>query len=307
MKIFLSYSSKDKDMAEKIFLTLLESGHEVFYDRDKLQSGKAYNKTIENELYTSDLLIFLISPNSIKPSSYTLTEIKYAQKKWKHPKNHVLPVMIEDTSYTKMPNYISAVTVFTPDGNIPAEVASEVNSFNKNIINIRMKFLVSILSLIIVTILAVYYAKYNIRQENIKSIDMLNNTKNLNKVGFLEHDASELCIKNHENVKFIEVGSRNLRIKLNNEEKLTLLLRDNKKILGLIVLNTFTQNKLFKIKYFIDNNCNQIRYFFNSSVGGDNNILHDWDTLGIVIDGNKYFLRLGYVSGSVEINTFYKE
>ena len=306
MKIFLSHSSKDKDIAEKIFLALLESGHDVFYDRDRLQAGKSYNKTIKSELHASDLLVFLISPNSIKPSSYTLTEIKYAQRKWKHPKNHVLPVMVKNTNYAKIPNYIKAVTVFNPDGNIPAEVASEVDYFNKgvNIKKINIKYLALALVSIIIIILATYYVKYASNQYSESHINFYKASKTNDNNRYLENNSDKKCIRNNK-INYIELGSKYLRIELDNKKQVTLGIRENSNLLATVVLNIFSENKMLKIDSITDSNCNKISNFFNDSVGGNKYILNNWETLGININENKYFVRLGYVENSIEVITSY--
>mgnify|MGYP002130733995 CR=1 FL=1 len=48
MKIFLSYASVDRDLAEQICLALQESGHEVFFDRDDLPAGEAFHAAIRH-------------------------------------------------------------------------------------------------------------------------------------------------------------------------------------------------------------------------------------------------------------------
>jgi len=71
-------------------------------------------------------VLFLISPDSVAESSYTLTELAMAQSKWPHPDGAVLPVMIRDTEYERIPNYVKAVTILEPRGNLPADVVHEV-------------------------------------------------------------------------------------------------------------------------------------------------------------------------------------
>ena len=301
MKIFLSHSSKDEDIAEKVFLALLESGHEVFYDRDRLQAGRSFHEKIESELNSCDLFIFLISPNSVKPSSYTLTEVKYAQKKWKHPKNHVLPVMVEDTSFEEIPNYLAAVTIFTTVGNIPAEVASEVNCINNNNNNSQpQNKLIIVLPLLVAMIAwAFYYANPNQNQQPSSPIEVPNTR-------ISNGNTNDTCINQYDNISFIELGSKDIRVE-SKLQKATLVLRENNKQIALVLLNALADNKMFKIDSVIDSSCEKISTYFNHSVGGDKQTLNDWETLGLSTDGNTYFLRLGYVDGLIEINKFYKK
>lgn len=131
MKIFLSYASEDRREAESIYYKLVNADHTIFFDRRSLSPGKEFDSEIKREINESDLFIFLISPNSVDASSYTLTELKFAEEKWKHPKNGVLPVMLTATDYNNIPGYLSAVTFFEAHGNMAAEVAAHIEKINE--------------------------------------------------------------------------------------------------------------------------------------------------------------------------------
>jgi hypothetical protein len=126
MNIFLSYSSTDRDLADRIRLALLAENHTVFFDRSDLASGLAYDARIADGIHQADLFLFLISPESVTEGRYTLTELGLAQRKWSHPNRHVLPVMVRATPFDRIPPYLKAVTVLNPAGDVPAEVAGEV-------------------------------------------------------------------------------------------------------------------------------------------------------------------------------------
>lgn len=122
MNIFVAYSSKNHDLAEQVALALSGSGHNVFFDRDSLPPAGDYNVRIRDAILSSDIFIFLISPDSVAKKAYTLTELGFAKHKWAHPKNFVIPVMLEQTSYDDIPNYLKAVTILEPKGSVAAEV-----------------------------------------------------------------------------------------------------------------------------------------------------------------------------------------
>lgn len=126
VKIFLSYPSAHKDAAESLCFELQAEGHEVFFDKEDLPPGQSYNERIRSAIEASDLLIFLITPESVAKGKYTLTELKIACKKWPNPTGRVLPVMLEATPFEDMPGYLKAVTVLSPEGNLTAEVVMEV-------------------------------------------------------------------------------------------------------------------------------------------------------------------------------------
>ena len=126
MKIFLSHASEDRSLAREIRLALLGSGHQVFFDEESLLAGGNFHSRILAEVNGSDLFIFLISPHSLSSGKYTLSELKYARRKWPDPSEHVLPVMIECVPLEHIDEYLKAVTILEPAGNIAAEVAAEV-------------------------------------------------------------------------------------------------------------------------------------------------------------------------------------
>jgi TIR domain len=126
MRVFLSHASEDRDAAEQIYLVLVKAGHDVFFDRSELPAGGDYNTRIQEAVYECELFIFLISPNSVARSSYALTELKFAREKRQHPEGYVLPVMVRETSYDLIPNYLKAVSILEPEGNTAAEVGRQV-------------------------------------------------------------------------------------------------------------------------------------------------------------------------------------
>src|SRR5262245_45398573 len=126
MKIFLAYASEDKNAAERIYFALTGLHHTVFFDDVSLPSGEDYTLRIRQAVLESDLLVFLVSEDSVAASSYALTELALAQKKWPHPAEAVLPVMVRVTEYERIPNYLKAVTIFQPRGDLAAEVAHEI-------------------------------------------------------------------------------------------------------------------------------------------------------------------------------------
>lgn len=125
MKVFLSYPSAERSVAERVNLALLALGHDVFFDRDDLAAGKEYDATIARSVAASDLFIFLITPASVAPGRYTLTELGFAQKKWPHPTGRVLPVMLRETPIDAVPSYLRAVSFLIPRGDPVAEIAQQ--------------------------------------------------------------------------------------------------------------------------------------------------------------------------------------
>ncbi len=123
--IFLSYTSSLSETATRIELSLEGEGFSVFRDRSMLPPGESFDARIRAAIENSDLFVFLISPESVSPGRYTLTELKFAEQKWRHPAGHVLPVFAEATPKESIPAFLRAVTILQPQGDIAAEVAAE--------------------------------------------------------------------------------------------------------------------------------------------------------------------------------------
>jgi len=125
--IFLSYSSPQSDAATRIELSLKGEGHSVFRDRSALPPGGSFDARIRAAVEESDLFIFLISRESVSEGHYTLTELKFAEQKWGHPAGHVLPVLTEPVPKETIPEFLRAVTMLQPRGDLAAEVTAEID------------------------------------------------------------------------------------------------------------------------------------------------------------------------------------
>lgn len=126
MHLFLSYAGEHRATADALALRLRQGGHEVFFDKDDLPPAESFDDRIRQGLAESDALVFLISPESVAPGAYTLTELELARDRWPNPAGRVLPVMAVRTPYGDIPEYLKAVTVLEPKGNVVAEAAAEV-------------------------------------------------------------------------------------------------------------------------------------------------------------------------------------
>lgn len=126
MNIFISYASEDRSTADALAVRLRTEEHEVFLDRDDLPEGDAYDDRIREAVASCDLYLFLVTPLSIQPGRYTMTELKFARERFPNPRGRVLPVLIEPTPFSDIPPYLSAVTVLQPQGNAIAETVAEV-------------------------------------------------------------------------------------------------------------------------------------------------------------------------------------
>lgn len=128
MKIFLSYAHEQRLLAEEVSLSLSVRGHDVFFDRSILKAGVEYDAAIQKAVQTCDLFVFLISPDSLMPGCYALTELDFAKDKWKNPSGKVLPVMVRPTLISRIDPYLRAVTILYTQGNLPVAVAARAHT-----------------------------------------------------------------------------------------------------------------------------------------------------------------------------------
>lgn len=128
MKIFLSYAHEQHPVAEEINVSLSVRGYDVFFDQSNLKPGVEYDSAIQEAIQRCDLFIFLISPESLKQGTYSLTELRFAKGEWRNPSGRVLPVMARPTLNSKVDAYQRAVTILYPQGNLAAEVAASADA-----------------------------------------------------------------------------------------------------------------------------------------------------------------------------------
>jgi len=128
--IFLSFASEQSDLAERLGNRLRQAGHEVF-TRTDLPSGEPFDQEIRKQIEASDLFIFLISSASVTKGRYTLTELGFAERKWRSPHGSVLPVMVEPTAIEKIPSYLSTLNILEPRGDLAAETVAQVDMLDK--------------------------------------------------------------------------------------------------------------------------------------------------------------------------------
>ena len=65
-KVFIAHAGEQKRLAEKIAVKLGARGLAVFFDQDSLLPGQPFDERIKSEIRACDLLVFLISPESVE-------------------------------------------------------------------------------------------------------------------------------------------------------------------------------------------------------------------------------------------------
>ena len=68
-EIFISYSSKYRDLCDRLQLALEADGrHEVFVDRTQLAPGQPFDTTLRQGIEDCDLFVFCSAPRAWRPA-----------------------------------------------------------------------------------------------------------------------------------------------------------------------------------------------------------------------------------------------
>jgi formylglycine-generating enzyme required for sulfatase activity len=161
MRLFLSYASQDRAQVDPIRLALVAQGHSVFFDRDSLPPGDAFDARIRNAIECCDLFIILLSPDTVDAGSYTLTETDIAAETWANPAGHVLPVLLRPVPFDTIPAYLKAVTFLQTEGNLAAAVSDRVHRIAmERRRGLLLRRVLPIVALATITAVAFIYWKY---------------------------------------------------------------------------------------------------------------------------------------------------
>lgn len=95
-QVFISYSRKDKDVAEGLCEVLKENGIEYWIDKEGIYSSSNYKELTVDAIDVSKAVIFISSANS-NASINVIREVGYAVNMNKP----ILPLMLDDAPYAK--------------------------------------------------------------------------------------------------------------------------------------------------------------------------------------------------------------
>ena len=90
-KIFISYSYKDKQLADKLALELENSGLSIWRAEENIYPGENWSLEIRKALYRADAIVILITQNSAG-SKWAYNELEYALSS-SRLKDRVIPVL----------------------------------------------------------------------------------------------------------------------------------------------------------------------------------------------------------------------
>lgn len=132
MKIFLAHAHEQESLGAEVFHRLRAAGYAVFFAPESLAPGGKYDLAIMQEIESSDLFLFLLSEDSVRPGSYALNELEVAKDKWPNPEGHVLAVKVTDVLPEEMiPPYLIPTTCAATTGNPAVSILRHVREFER--------------------------------------------------------------------------------------------------------------------------------------------------------------------------------
>jgi len=93
--VFISYSSHDRDVAERIRHDLKQHGFNVFYDKEILP-GEQWAQRVGQELKRAENILVLLSPSYLN-SAWATEELQAAALSESEGRARIIPVLIHDT------------------------------------------------------------------------------------------------------------------------------------------------------------------------------------------------------------------
>ncbi len=108
MNIFVSHPLALRDLALRLQHALTAKGHAVTTDRARLAAGRPLQEAVNDAIATTDVFVFVLSPQSVAADSYTLAELAQAQQRWPDPKGRVITFVAQATPEADIPTYLRA-------------------------------------------------------------------------------------------------------------------------------------------------------------------------------------------------------
>jgi TIR domain len=94
-RLFVSYSRKDLAFAERLSEALGALGFNVWVDLKGIRPSEEWMTAIQTAIEGSDAVVFVVSPDSVDPTSFRAQEIEHAH----HHNKRFVPVVWRGVDY----------------------------------------------------------------------------------------------------------------------------------------------------------------------------------------------------------------
>ena len=113
MKIFISYSHKDRDEVMNIVKVLKDNKHSVWIDSDEIKAGNKWNERIEQGINESDVVVVFVTHNFVE-SKNCIFELGIITDKARKLLpiiigNVVIPINLKSGIYRKYNDFVPTV------------------------------------------------------------------------------------------------------------------------------------------------------------------------------------------------------
>lgn len=122
-KVFISYSRKDTDWADRIKAALESNGISCWMDRAGIKAGEKYTREIINAIKRCDVFLLVLSPNA-EQSEWVPKELGKAIQYHKY----IIPVKITDFEVEEFELQLENIQIFELDS--LSEIQSQINLVN---------------------------------------------------------------------------------------------------------------------------------------------------------------------------------
>ena len=122
MKVFISYASKDEELANGIVASLEEAGLDAWFKKREILPGDNWAEKVATGLKDSNAMVVLVTPDSLE-SDAVQSSISYALSEPVFRKR-LIPVIVGDSAESvvdKMPWIFKHLRTFTLTKNGPNE------------------------------------------------------------------------------------------------------------------------------------------------------------------------------------------
>lgn len=119
LKVFISYSSGDREQVQKIYEHLLALGADPWYDQEDLLPGQDWDMEIRKGLDEADMILLCLSKKSVNKEGYVQRELRLAvDRGLEMPDGRIflIPARLEECDLPFSLKSYQWVDLFTPNG-----------------------------------------------------------------------------------------------------------------------------------------------------------------------------------------------
>jgi TIR domain-containing protein len=96
-RIFISYSSRDADTADRLAKLCEQLGAETWIDRDDIKPGENWRNKLEEAVQSCDTFLILVSSAALSNSEWCSREWSaICERNWTKPRVRVIPIRLDE-------------------------------------------------------------------------------------------------------------------------------------------------------------------------------------------------------------------